>query len=74
MATMNEYRNKLCLLSKQEVIAEHRELFASINGNAFFSLKSWPQEYQRMFWVKPIGDNDTFQLMLFCWGMAVPHS
>ena len=30
MATLNEYRSKFRLLSKQEVIAEHRELFETI--------------------------------------------
>ena len=49
MATLNEYRNKCRLLTKQKVIAERMELFESINGNAFFPFKSWPQEYQRMF-------------------------
>ena len=68
MATLNEYRSKFRLLSKQEVIAERRELFETINGNAFFPLKSWPQEYQRMFWAKPIGDKETFKLMMFCLG------
>ena len=62
MATLNEYRSKFHLLSKQEVIAERRE---TINGNAFFPLKSWPQEYQRMFWAKPIGGKETFKLMMF---------
>ena len=65
MATLNEYRSKFRLLSKQEVIAERRELFETINGNAFFPLKSWPQEYQRMFWAKPISDKETFKLMMF---------
>ena len=68
MATLNEYRSKFGLLRKQEVIAERRELFEDIDGNAFFSLKSWPEEYQRMFWAKPIGDKETFKLMLFCLG------
>ena len=68
MATLNEYRSKFRLLSKQEVIAERRELFETINGNAFFPLKSWPQEYQRMFWAKPHGDKETFKLMMFCLG------
>ena len=68
MATLNEYRSKFPLLSKQEVIAERRELLETINCNAFFPLKSWPQEYQRMFWAKPIGDKETFKLMMFCLG------
>ena len=68
MATLNEYRSKFRLLSKQEVIAERREPFETMNGNAFFPLKSWPQEYQRMFWAKPHGDKETFKLMMFCLG------
>ena len=68
MATLNEYRSKFRLLSKQEVIAERRELLETINCNAFFPLKSWPQEYQRMFWAKPHGDKETFKLMMFCLG------
>ena len=39
MASLNEYRSKFHLLSKQEVIAERRELFETINGNAFFPFK-----------------------------------
>ena len=68
MATLNDYRNKFRLLSKQEVIMERRQLLKTINGDAFFPLKAWPQEYQRIFWAKPIGDKDTFKLMLFCLG------
>ena len=60
------YRSKFRLLSKQEATAERRELFESFNGNEFFPLKPWPQEYQRMFWAKPIDDKTTFKLMLFC--------
>ena len=62
------FRSKFRLLSKQEVIAERRELLETINCNAFFPLKSWPQEYQRMFWAKPHGDKETFKLMMFCLG------
>ena len=62
------------LLSKQEIIAERRELFQIINGDAFFPLKWWPEEYQRMFWAKPIGDKETFKLMMFCLGNGcAPH-
>ena len=68
MATLNEYRSKIRLLNKQEVIAERRVLFETINANAFFPLKSWSQEYQRMFWAKPISDKETFKLMMFCLG------
>ena len=55
------YRSTFRLLSKQEVIGER-----SFNGKELFPLKPWPQEYQRMFWAKPIDDKTTFKLMLFC--------
>ena len=74
MATLEAYRSKFRLLSKQEIIAERRELFQIINGDAFFPLKFWPEEYQRMFWAKPIGDKETFKLMMFCLGNGcAPH-
>jgi len=56
MATLEAYHSKFRLLSTQEIIAEQRELFQIINGDSFFPLKWWPEEYQRMFWAKPIGD------------------
>ena len=62
------YRSTFRLLSKQEVIGERSELFESFNGNELFPLKPWPQEYQRMFWAKPIDDKNTFKLRLFCFG------
>ena len=70
MATLKAYCIKFCLLSKQEIIVKWRELhmFKCINGDAFFSLKWWPQEHQRMFWAKPIGNKETFKLMMFCLG------
>lgn len=68
MATLNEYRSKLRLLSKQEVISERRELFKIINGDAFYPLKAWPKEYRPIFFAKPIGNKDAFKLMLFCLG------
>ena len=40
IATLNVYRSKFCLLSKQKVIAQQKELFESINGKAFLPLKS----------------------------------
>ena len=74
MATLEAYRSKFRLLTKQEIIAERRELFQIINGDAFFPLKWWPEVYQRMFWAKPIGDKDTFKLMMsFWWNGCAPH-
>ena len=68
MSWVNEYRETIRYLSKAEVIAERRELFRIINGDAFFPLSSWPRDSRLAFWKKPIGDRETFKLMLFCLG------
>ena len=39
-----------------------------LNGDAFYPLSTWPQDIQQLFWKKPIGDTDTFKLMLFFLG------
>ena len=48
------------------------ELFKIINGDAFFPLKTWPEELQRAFWRKPVGDKETFKMMLFALGNGCP--
>ena len=68
MSWVNEYRETIRYLSKVEVIAERRELFGIINGDAFFPLSSWPIDLRLAFWKKPIGDRETFKIMLFCLG------
>ena len=68
MTTLAEYRNTLRYLSREELIHERQDLFKDINGNAFFPLKWWPAELQLKFWKKPIGDRDTFKLVLFLLG------
>ena len=65
MAALNEYRSRLRLLARTEVVNEKKELFKVINGGAFFPLKSWPDGIRLTFWKKPIGDIGTFKLMLF---------
>ena len=68
MSWVNEYRETTRYLSKAEVIAEKRELCGIINGDALFPLSSWPRDLRLAFWKKPIGDRETFKLMLFCLG------
>ena len=68
MATLADYCNTLRYLSRREIIQERQDLFKDINGNAFFPLKWWPGDMQLMFWKKPIGDSDTFKLLLFLLG------
>ena len=41
----------------------------------FYPLSTWPQDIQQLFWKKPIGDTDTFKLMLFFLGNGCsPHT
>ena len=64
MATLNEYRSKFRCLSKQEVIAERRELFETINGNVFFPRipeDVLGQTYRRQ------GDVQTYDVLLGEW-------
>ena len=68
------WQNTLRYLSKREIIQERLELFKDINGNAFFPVKWWPKDMQLTFWKKPIGNSDTFKLVLFLLGNGCsPH-
>ena len=51
--------------SKSEFTEKRKELFNCINGEVFFPLSLWPPELERAFWQKPIGDGDTFKLIIF---------
>ena len=52
-------------LPKPRLIQTRRNLLALLNGDAFYPLSTWPQDIQQIFWKKPIGDTDKFQLMMF---------
>ena len=62
------YLEEVRYLSKTEVSQERLELQKIINGDRFFPLKSWPKDLWMVSWRKPIGDKDTFKLMLFYLG------
>ena len=68
MSTLTEYRDTLRYLSRKEITQERLDIFKEINGNAFFPVKWWPIDMQLTFWRKPIGDKDTFKLVLFLLG------
>lgn len=72
MATLALYKEKYCYLSRSEVVEERREILHSINGDAFFPLDWWPEDMILLFWKKPIGDLDTFGLVLFLLGNGCP--
>ena len=61
-------------LSKKEIVEKRRELFHLLNGDGFYPSKNWPRDTIPIFWKKPIGDLDTFKLMLFFIGNGCsPH-
>ena len=68
MSALHESRETVRYLSRKEVSEERADLVKTLNGDAFFPLKSWPEDIRMAFWRKPIGDRDTFKLMLFCLG------
>jgi len=68
MSSPREYRETIRYLSRKEVSQERADLFKTLNGDAFFPLRSWPKEMKMVFWQKPIGDKDTFKLTLFLLG------
>ena len=65
MATLSLYRGEIRLLSRAEVVEERRQLARLIDGDAFFPIKLWPKEMRLIFWKKPMGDTETFKLVLF---------
>ena len=52
-------------LPRPRLIQKRRNLLTLLNEDAFYPLSTWPQDIQQLFWKKPIGDTDTFKLMLF---------
>ena len=55
-------------LPRPRLIEKRRNLLTLLNGDAFYPLSTWPQDIQQLFWKKPIGDTDTFKLMMFFLG------
>lgn len=67
MAALRMYRERIRYLSA-EIVEQRREIFRTLNDDAFFPLKTWPDDMRIIFWRKPIGDQQTFKLLLFCIG------
>ena len=61
-------------LSKKDIVEKRRELYHLLNGDVFYPSKNWPKDTLSIFWKKPIGDLNTFKLMLFFIGNGCsPH-
>ena len=57
-STLHFYQHHLRNLCRTSII----QRFNSFNGDAFYPLSVWPQEFKLIFWKKPISDKDTFKL------------
>ena len=62
------FNSSIRYLPGPRLIQKRRNLLTLLNGDAFYPLSTWPQDIQQLFWKKPIGDTDTFKLMLFFLG------
>ena len=62
---VQERKENVRMLCKEEIVQERKELYKFINGEAFFPLRSWPKDMQLIFWKKPMGDEESFKLLLF---------
>ena len=61
------------LNSSHEQISQKRgELFDTINGEILYAMRHWPNSMERMFWKKPLSDEETFTLCLFLYSNGCP--
>ena len=70
--TLQYFNTRIWQQSRQQLTTERLQLFHLLNGDVFYSIRTWPTHIQELFWKKPTGDNDSFQLMLFFTGNGCP--
>ena len=70
--TLQYFNTHIWQQSRQQLTTERLQRFHLLNGDVFYSIRTWPTHIQELFWKKPTGDNDSFQLMLFFTGNGCP--
>ena len=71
---LNLYHSDFQHTTKQQNITKRSSLLQYINGDIFYPINLWPMKLQSIFWNKPIGDKETFELFLFFIGNGgSPH-
>ena len=55
-----------------EVLARRRELFQLLDIDLFYKMRDWQKDFVKIFWSKPICDEDTFKLTLFLYNNCCP--
>ena len=58
--------------AQTEVLARRRELFQLLDGDLFYKMRDWQKDFVKIFWSKPICDEDTFKLTLFLYNSCCP--
>ena len=51
--------------SNTQISATTQNLMKQISRDLFYPISLWPTRMRQSFWAKPIGDEDTFKLLLF---------
>ncbi|CAB4039728.1 Hypothetical predicted protein [Paramuricea clavata] len=69
---MCEATNFVITSSKRQMSERRRALFRSVDGDMFYPPSVWPNDMRSAFWKKPIGDEETFKLVLFLMGNGCP--
>jgi hypothetical protein len=69
---MEEFKRFVLTCTAHEISKKRRALFQDINGDIFYPISLWPKKMERLFWRKPIRDDETFQLLLFLVGNGCP--
>jgi hypothetical protein len=71
-ASVKDYQQTVLTFSYDNVSAERGELVNILNGDMFFDMKLWPAWTKRLFWKKPLTDEESFKLLCFFIGNGCP--
>jgi hypothetical protein len=69
---VQDYQQSVAMFSYEKISEERTDLFRGINGDLFFDMKLWPAWTERLFWKKPLTDQDSFKLLCFFIGNGCP--
>lgn len=73
-SALHLFRSQFAQVSKRAIITKRHGLFRLLNGDTFYPISCWPRKIRSIFWKKPIGDVETFKLILFFVGNGCsPH-
>lgn len=62
---MGDIRDFIRNSTKREMSEKRQSLLKDLDGDMFYSLSVWRHDMRRLLWKKPIGDKESFKLVLF---------